>query len=325
MAMNETETAGELPGEVVRALGADVVSIARQASPFVTLFPAEVLTLRLSDGSEFKLFLKHLGLEQPDQPDKQQRDREPRVYEHFLAGGHDLPVARYLGSRWNEGASRHELYLEYIDDWSLRYHDLEHWFIAASRLADMHAHFALRSRDLCQSDCLLKLDEQYFAAWAERAQAAVTQQSSDLGDRIGMIRGDYTPVRELLTRQPHTLVHNDLACKNVIADRSSLPARICIIDWEMAGVGCGLLDLVHLKYGLDPANDAKMLAIYREQLAPTDLLPKDERQFSGLLAACELHKTLYRLAHSPGWKLPTEKLAQWVAESETFLQRVLDS
>jgi hypothetical protein len=44
-----------------------------------------------------------------------------------------------------------------------------------------------------------------------------------------------------------------------------------------------------------------------------------------LLAACELHKTLYRLAHSPAWRLPLDRLAQWVAEAEVFLQRVLET
>ena len=120
-------------------------------------------------------------------------------------------------------------------------------------------------------------------------------------------------------------MHNDLACKNVIADRSISRARICIIDWELAGVGCGLLDLVHLKYGLDPANDAKMLKTYCARLRSSSrLLPEDDRQLMRLIAACELHKTLYRLAHSRAWTLPAGRLAQWVAEAETFLQRVLE-
>ena len=98
--------------------------------------------------------------------------------------------------------------------------------------------------------------------------------------------------------------------------------RICIIDWELAGVGCGLLDLVHLKYGLAPADDAAMVQVYRSQLETTELLPRDDRNFDRLLAACELHKTLYRFAHSPAWKLPDEQLARWDDDAECFLQRV---
>jgi thiamine kinase-like enzyme len=136
---------------------------------------------------------------------------------------------------------------------------------------------------------------------------------------------DYGPACEFLARQPATLVHNDLACKNVIADRSCTPARICIIDWELAGVGCGLLDLAHLKYGLEGASEQQMVDEYRSQLRSNDLLPSDDREFARLLAACELHKTFYRLAHSPAWKLAMEKLACWVGEAELFLRRVIEA
>jgi aminoglycoside phosphotransferase (APT) family kinase protein len=119
-----------------------------------------------------------------------------------------------------------------------------------------------------------------------------------------------------------TLVHNDLSPKNVIADRRSAPARICIVDWEMSGVGCGLLDLVHLKYGLGADDDREMVAVYRSELRSTGLLPADEREFARLLAACELHKTLYRIAHSATWQLPLATVEKWVTEAGAHLRRV---
>jgi hypothetical protein len=54
-------------------------------------------------------------------------------------------------------------------------------------------------------------------------------------------------------------------------------------------------------------------------LRGTRLLPDDELEFARLLAACELHKSLYRLAHSAMWKLPLERIAQWIADCEGFL------
>src|SRR5439155_20589570 len=93
-----------------------VRSLRRQPSEFATLFPAEILWLSLDDGSEIRLFLKHLGPEQPGQPDKERRDREVRVYETLLLDD-DLPVPKYYGSRRNGATGRLELFLEYIDDW----------------------------------------------------------------------------------------------------------------------------------------------------------------------------------------------------------------
>jgi aminoglycoside phosphotransferase (APT) family kinase protein len=312
---------------VSRALGEAVAvkMLTRTPSRFATLFPAEELLVTLGDGRDVRLFVKHFGSEQADQPDKQRRDREVRVYEDLLVNDNRLPVARYFGSRWNATSGRQELYLEHINDWTLRHQDLEYWFAAARRLADLHAHFAALADSLRRCPFLLTLDDSYFATWADRARIAVTGQSAELGDRVAALCDAYGPARRLLSRQPATLVHNDLACKNVIADRSATPARICIVDWELAGVGCGLLDLVHLKYGLDTENDSQMVSSYRSQLIEVGLLERDDRAFARLLAACELHKTLYRLAHSVGWRLPIDKLALWVAEAERFLQRVLQT
>ena len=104
-----------------------VSGLRRRPSPFATLFPAEVWSVELAGEGELSLFVKHLGREQADHPDKQQRDREKRVYEELL-GDEDFPVPRYYGSRRNEATGRLELFLEYVADWDLRYQGLEHWF-----------------------------------------------------------------------------------------------------------------------------------------------------------------------------------------------------
>jgi aminoglycoside phosphotransferase (APT) family kinase protein len=298
-----------------------VQGLKRQPSEFATLFPAEILWVSLDDGAELRLFLKHLGPEQPGQPDKQRRDREVRVYEALLRD-EDLPVPKYYGSRRNAATGRLELYLEYIDDWPLKYHGLEHWATAAQRLASFHSHFAARAEALRACDFLLRLDGAYFAAWAQRALVALADQSAELAAQLkGVIIG-YGAACELLAAQPVTLVHNDLAPKNVLADRTHTPARICLIDWEMAGVGCGLLDLVHLKYGLGPERGQELVAAYRSGLQTTELLPEDDQVLARVLAACELHKTFYRLAHSTSWNLPLATLAQWVTEAQEFLRHV---
>jgi aminoglycoside phosphotransferase (APT) family kinase protein len=298
-----------------------VIALTRTPSPFAGVFPAEVLSVSLRGGGERSLFVKHLGPEQADHPEKQCRDREVRVYEELLAD-EALPAPRYYGSRWNEATGRREVYLEYVADWDLRYQGLEHWFTAARRLARLHAHFAGRAGELGACDFLLRFDGDYFRQWAARALDVVGGYADELAAALGRVVGGYGRVCELLARQPPTLVHNDLAPKNVLADRSHTPARICIVDWEMAGVGCGPLDLVDLKYGLDPEADWRMCAAYRAGLAGTDLLPDDPGELDRLFAACELHKTVHRLAHARGWGLPADTVARWVAEARDLAGRV---
>jgi aminoglycoside phosphotransferase (APT) family kinase protein len=293
----------------------------REPSPFATLFPADVLTISLDGGDNISLFLKHLGSEEADHPDKQCRDREIRVYRELLTDGR-LPVARYYGSRWNERSQRHEVVLEYIDGWILKYHHLEHWFTAARRLAHMHAHFSAQADKLWSCQYLLHFDARYYGDWAARALATVAEQSAELARALEDVLSQYHRAAALLAEQPRTLVHNDLAPKNVIVDTSDTPVRICIVDWEMSGVGCGLADLVHLKYGLDPLNDQKMCAAYCEELAGTNLIPSNPRELDSLIAACELYNTLHRLWRSNVWQLPIERVAQWVGEARAFMLRI---
>jgi hypothetical protein len=135
-----------------------VVSVRSQPIPVPSVFPAEILSVSLADGDQLSLFVKHLGSEQAEHPDKQRRDREVRVYETLLRYAAELPVPRYYGSRWNAATQRTDVYLEYVPDWSLKYTDLEHWFTAAHRLAQLQAHFAARPERLLSCDFLLRLD-----------------------------------------------------------------------------------------------------------------------------------------------------------------------
>jgi aminoglycoside phosphotransferase (APT) family kinase protein len=298
-----------------------ITSVTREPSPFATLFPAEVLSMVLQDGEHLSLFVKHLGCEQAEHPEKQRRDREVRVYEELL-GAPGLPVVRYFGSRRNGTSGRRELFLEHVDDWSLEYHELRHWFNAARRLGELHAHFAARVERLAACDFLLRFDAAYFREWAARALTAVAGHSAELAARLRRVVDRYDPVTQALTRYPATLVHNDLAPKNVIAHRATDPSRICFVDWEMAGIGCGVLDLVDLKYGLDPVSDRRMCEAYRDAVAGTGLLPSRPRDIEVLFAACELHKTVYRLAFWNVWRVPADRVARWVTDAEQLASRV---
>jgi aminoglycoside phosphotransferase (APT) family kinase protein len=302
-----------------RGLGrpVDVASLDVRPSPFATLFPADVLSVELTDGTRLSLFLKHLGEEQSGHPEKLRRDREVLVYERLLTDP-GLPVPRYFGSRWNATTGRREVFLEYVEGWNLKYQDLEHWYTAARRLAHLHLHFARKPRALTAADYLLRFDPVYFHFWARRALAVVADRFPDAGAELGEVVEGYEEPVQLMSGQPPTLVHNDASPKNVVADPARSPARICLVDWEMAGVGCGLLDLVHLKYGLPEDADLRMVSAYREELAGTALLPADPAELRRLLAACELHKTLYRLAFSTTWRIALDQVARWVEEARAW-------
>jgi hypothetical protein len=310
-------TVGELLSEA-HGCPARVVSLSRRPSQFATLSPAEVLTVSLNDGRTLDLFLKRACLTQADHPDKQCASREARVYETLLRD-EGLPVVRCYGWRGDVAGTRRELLLEYIDAWSLRYHALEHWFTAARRLAGLHGHFAEQPDRLAASGFLLRFNAEYFRAWAQRAVAAVAEVSRPLSRRLmPIVEGNDRPVR-LLASAPRTLVHNDLSPQNVLADPSVDPARVALVDWELGGVGCGLLDLAHLMYGLAVDDVRRMCDAYREAWPAAAGPPS---AFDDVLAACQLQKVLYRLARWNAWRVPVAQVAKWVGEAERLTARL---
>ena len=286
-------------------------SISRAPSPFAQRSRAEVVTVVLADGAVERRFVKWLGPE--THPDKRRRDREPLVFKQLLDPG--LPVPRYYGAYRDAVSRQHVLVLEYVDGWPLRYHGLERWATAVRELARLHARFASAGAALRECDFLLRLDGDYFRAWAIRASAAVDAHAPALRRRVQRALHNHDAVAELLAAQPPTLVHNDLAPKNVVVDVSNDPPRICFVDWEMAGAGCGLLDLAHLLHGFAGAERAAVSSAYWSELArarPAVAVAYGER----VLAACEFQNAIFRLAHIAAWGLDRATVAERVEELE---------
>ena len=286
-----------------------VTTMREEPNRFSTLNDADVVFIELSTGERLSLFVKQIR--RHGHPDKTKPDREAELYAKLFVS-EDLPLPRFFGASYDAVSQRGELFLEFVPDWDLRYHGIELWEVAVRDLARLHGWFSERAPELVACGALLRLDAPYFGAWASRAVDAVGTRSAALGRLLERGLDDYGRVAALLERQPPTLVHNDLSPKNVVVDRSRRPVRTCILDWEVAGMGCGLLDLVHLAYGLGAHEHGRLQTIYVDELAHGSLIPDslDERRV--ILRACEAHKTLHRLAHVAQWHTPITTIEQWV-------------
>jgi aminoglycoside phosphotransferase (APT) family kinase protein len=312
----------QLPAPLARvvatALGGEgrVRAVEARRSPFSGVSPADTVTVELEHGETIRLWVKRLSVDGDGHPDKTVPDREPRVYAALLADT-GLPVPHCYGCARDPSTGERELVLEQIRDWDLRYHGVETWEVAFRALGRLHHRFMTRADDLRRATFLLRLDAGYVQRWRDRAIDALARSEPVLGRRLEA-RGDkYEHVAALIDRQPPTLVHNDLAPKNVIADTSHDPPRICFVDWETAGVGCGALDVVHLLHGLAPSAAQRLIEAYGREAE--HLLPGGGER-ARLLAACRAHKTVFRLAHPPLWRRRRRLAHEWLDELEQDLR-----
>jgi aminoglycoside phosphotransferase (APT) family kinase protein len=152
--------------------------------------------------------------------------------------------------------------------------------------------------------------------WRARAAEALGQAPA-MARRLDGLRDALEEVAALVGAQPPTLVHNDLAPKNIVADTAHDPPRICLVDWETAGVGCASLDLAHLLHGLEQPAGERLVARYADA-APGLLAAGDEG--ARVVAACRAHKTVYRLAHPALWSRRPALAQMWLDELELDLR-----
>ena len=162
-------------------------------------------------------------------------------------------------------------------------------------LARLHDRFA----GTATREFLLRYDRSYLARWPSRAGVSVP---------------GYDTILDRLAALPATLVHGELYASNVLVDGE----RVCVVDWELAGIGPGVLDLAALTTGLPEADAATLAESYRTALAH----PPDAEPFGFDLDCARLHLAIQWLGWSPDWSPPPEHARDWRAELPQLTERV---
>jgi aminoglycoside phosphotransferase (APT) family kinase protein len=123
-------------------------------------------------------------------------------------------------------------------------------------------------------------------------------------------------VVERLAALPPTIVHGEFYPSNVLVQHPEAAVRIAPIDWEIAGIGPGLLDLAALTIGKWTAAQRDALAqAYREAAAAGPAAGTIPADFDVALDCCRLHLAVQALGWDPEWQPPAEHRHDWIAES----------
>jgi Phosphotransferase enzyme family len=220
--------------------------------------------------------------------------REIEVYRTLLDGA-GLGTPALAAAVTDPDRGRYWLAVEKVAGTELYQLGLEHWHEAARWLARLHDRFA----GVASSDHLVRYDRTYFELWPERA---------------GVHPPGYEAVIDRLARLPATLIHGELYASNVLVAGN----RVCVVDWELAGVGPGVLDLAALTAGLADDDASALAETYRLALEEQP----DAQEFGFELDCARLHLAIQWLGWSADWTPPPEHTLDWRAELPRLTERV---
>ncbi|MGH9379517.1 MAG: phosphotransferase [Thermoanaerobaculia bacterium] len=302
-----------------------VTLVERRPIPYRSTFPLDELVVRVAGGPTERLVFKDLsrdGLGSPawrvKAPFLHHPLREIETYRDVLAP-HELSAPRFRAAVIDPARGRQWLFLEHVEGDPLwqRGEDAI-WKQAAAWLADMHARFVGRRDDLPQS--LLVYDGAFYRRWLARAREFV-RWPVRAGGRVrdfNWLATRTSKVVEWLAGQPTTFVHGEFYPSNVLIEPEGLvePAgvgpRIRPVDWEMAGIGSGLLDLAALTSGVWSEMDREMMMQAYRSALPEDLRPAEDELREGL-RRCRLLLAVQWLGWSSEWTPPAEQAHDWLA------------
>ena len=328
----EHVSTGLLSRELERILSRDrasrvtIAELGRTPIPQGSSFAIEDLVVRLDDGSTVSMVFKDFG---PGRMlDHQSRirpgflrhpAREIRVYQSLLAGA-GLGTAACLGAVADPDRDRYWLFLERVDGVELyQVGELEAWRRAARSLAAIHRTFADRTQKLQRLRCLVKYEPAFYRLWPLRACAIAGRNNSSHDLRaLEWLRSRYAAVVERLASLPPTLVQGDCWASNVLV-AGEAAGRVCVVDWEMAGIGPGLIDLAALTSGWGESETTSIATAYLEAM---DVSSPPDAEVLADLDACRLHLALRCLGWSPHWSPPPDHARDWLREALTLAERM---
>ncbi len=126
----------------------------------------------------------------------------------------------------------------------------------------------------------------------------------------------YDLVVKRLLELPRTLIHGELFPANVIVRPVKQGRQICPIDWEMAGLAPGLIDLAALTSGDWPEEQRRnMVSAYREAREPLNNTRSSPGELMEAVRWCQLHLAVQFLGWAVEWSPPEQQARNWLREA----------
>src|SRR5262249_13985070 len=141
--------------------------------------------------------------------------------------------------------------------------------------------------------------------------------------RLGWLAARYERVVEVLVSLPRTLIHGEYYASNLLIQTECGPVRVCPVDWEMAAVGPGLIDLAALTAGRwTDTERAALCQAYRTAWPSQTAWVLQPDALPTLLDHCRIHLAVQWLGWSSRWIAPPEHQLDWLGEAVDLAERL---
>jgi Phosphotransferase enzyme family len=313
--------------QLIEALGGrldghEITGVRRRPYRYATSAPLEEVVVLAGGEQRGPLILKYLARDRllGDAPAAKpeflyEPQREVETYRRILA-----PVGigpRCLAAVTDPSGSRCWLLLEKVPGVELwQVGELQVWEDVARWLGGFHARFAGDLDELrAANPYLLEHNAARFRFWCRRATEAVATSAARRARELLAALERYDEVVVALAELPRTFVHGELYPSNVLVVRGDRPAGVYPVDWEMAGIGPGLLDLAALVGGWATRERQSLVRAYVNGLGKTAGSGRGPDELTAGLSRCRLHLALQWLGWSADWRPPPEHAHDWLGEA----------
>jgi aminoglycoside phosphotransferase (APT) family kinase protein len=278
--------------------GLAVSAIHRTPFPHIGSYDCERVTVEIDGHEGIELFLKDYAhsRQSKDQP-LQRRIRELGVYSELLDGaGLDTPEC--YGSISDAEHDRFWMLLELVDGEVVEEVDSRNGTPAVEWLARMQAHFLKRTEDLERCGFLQDHGEAHFLRKAADARRDVAQLAPASADRLAPVLELYEQSVSVMVGQQASLVHGGYIPWHIFIDRARDPARVAVVDWELAARGSPLYDVATFIDDAAPALQTELVRVYRRAAQQHGVPLPEDHELRVTIAYCRLHRVIDWLSRS---------------------------
>jgi hypothetical protein len=310
-----------------------IIEILRRPSDYWSSYTVELLDVRLDEGTILPLFFKQLGrgalveaAAGAKPPFVEDPLREVETYRAILSPLR-LGTPACYGAVIDPASGRYWLFLERVSGSLLsEVGEFALWIEAARWLAGLHTRLAGPAEHWRRAVPLLVQDAAYYRRWLWRAQTLLGSSPHSTPEQrrwIAWLAERYDPVVDTLVSLPRTVIHGEYYASNIIVQRACGRVRVCPVDWEMAAVGPGLVDLAALTAGdWTDVERTALCAAYLAALPPGAGWTLQPDALGMMLGHCRLHLAVQWLGWAPGWVPPLEHRYDWFREAVDLAERL---